>query len=209
MPLGDYERPAQRIGRLRNALMSTERSMGDTVTRAVDLEARRRTMGENLQRFRQVEQRLQPPARPRLGTPAVFPAPAPPSPVEAEAQRRAGITAAQVAPLVQEAEQVRGPGLVERGIGAGLGLAERGVSAALTEIQRRPMLGGPFAEPEGGGPTMAEEWRTRYSIPMGAAGLQRTAQVTRPVREMLHEALPAKGPILAPPREGYVDPFKA
>ena len=183
--------------------------MGDTVTRAVDLEARRRTMGENLQRFRQVEQRLQPPARPRLGTPAVFPAPAPPSPVEAEAQRRAGITAAQVAPLVQEAEQVRGPGLVERGIGAGLGLAERGVSAALTEIQRRPMLGGPFAEPEGGGPTMAEEWRTRYSIPMGAAGLQRTAQVTRPVREMLHEALPAKGPILAPPREGYVDPFKA
>src|SRR3972149_4034435 len=26
---------------------------------------------------------------------------------------------------------------------------------------------------------------------------------------MLHEALPAKGPILAPPREGYVNPFKA
>src|SRR3990170_3404032 len=97
--LGSYERPAQRIGRLRNALMSTERSMGDTVTKAVDLEARRRTMEENLKRFRQVEQRLQPPApRTRLGMPTVFPAPAPPSPVEAEAPRRAGTTAAPVAP---------------------------------------------------------------------------------------------------------------
>ncbi|KKL80715.1 hypothetical protein LCGC14_2002010, partial [marine sediment metagenome] len=54
---GEYEVPSVRLMRLRSALASTAQSMGDTVSDAVDLEARRRAMEDNLRRFREVERR--------------------------------------------------------------------------------------------------------------------------------------------------------
>ena len=62
--IGSFETPDTRLARLRSALDSTAQSMGDTVTDAVDLEARRRAMEENLRRFREVEARQQPAFRP-------------------------------------------------------------------------------------------------------------------------------------------------
>ncbi len=56
IPLGAFETPDVRLARLRTQFQSTTQSFGDTVTAAVDLEARRRAMEDNLRRFRQVEQ---------------------------------------------------------------------------------------------------------------------------------------------------------
>ena len=64
MALFEFETPSVRLNRLRTALDSTAQSMGDTVTQAVDLEARRRAMEDNLRRFREVEARQQPAFRP-------------------------------------------------------------------------------------------------------------------------------------------------
>ena len=55
--IGQFETSDRRLARLRAALDATAQSMGDTVSQAVDLEARRRAMEENLQRFREVERR--------------------------------------------------------------------------------------------------------------------------------------------------------
>ena len=60
--IGIFETPSVRLNRLRTQFDSTSQSMGDTVTDAVDLEARRRAMEDNLRRFREVEARQQPPA---------------------------------------------------------------------------------------------------------------------------------------------------
>jgi len=49
--LGSFETVDVRLNRLRNAMSSTTKSMGDTVTKAVDLETRRRTMEDGLRRF--------------------------------------------------------------------------------------------------------------------------------------------------------------
>ncbi len=75
MPLGSFETVDARLRRLRNAMSSTEKSMGDTVSKAVDLEARRRAMEENLRKFRDVERRQQPSFRRFEPTP--IPAPRP------------------------------------------------------------------------------------------------------------------------------------
>ncbi len=61
--IGIYETPSARLARLRSALSSTAQSMGDTVSQAVDLEARTRAMEDSLRRFREVEQRQQPARR--------------------------------------------------------------------------------------------------------------------------------------------------
>ncbi len=53
--IGVWETPDRRLQRLRSALASTSQSMSDTVTKAVDIEARRRTMEDELRRFREVE----------------------------------------------------------------------------------------------------------------------------------------------------------
>ncbi|KKL78676.1 hypothetical protein LCGC14_2022440, partial [marine sediment metagenome] len=55
--IGTWETPDRRLIRLRSALDSTAQSMGDTVSKAVDLEARRRAMEDYLRRFREGEQR--------------------------------------------------------------------------------------------------------------------------------------------------------
>ena len=57
--IGSFETPDRRLARLRTQLDSTTQSMGDTVTDLVDLEARRRTMEDNLRRFRQIERQQQ------------------------------------------------------------------------------------------------------------------------------------------------------
>ncbi len=57
MTLGTYETPDRRLMRLRTALDSTAQDMGKTVSDAVDLEARRRAMEDNLRRFRDFERR--------------------------------------------------------------------------------------------------------------------------------------------------------
>ncbi len=88
--LGFYEDPTLRLARLRSALDSTSQSMGDTVNKAVDLEARRRAMEDSLRQFRQVERQqmaerrqqptpshVPPTALPRIGTPTATPTPTP------------------------------------------------------------------------------------------------------------------------------------
>ncbi|KKN34493.1 hypothetical protein LCGC14_0792880, partial [marine sediment metagenome] len=83
-----YETPDRRLMRLRSALDSTAQSMGDTVSKAVDLEDRRRAMEDSLRQFRQVErdsmaQRRQidfrptPSYVPPTGTPTATPTPTP------------------------------------------------------------------------------------------------------------------------------------
>ena len=54
MTLGDFETIDRRLRRLRSEMDSTVTSMGDTVTKGVDLEARRRTLEDGLRQFRGV-----------------------------------------------------------------------------------------------------------------------------------------------------------
>lgn len=82
----------------------------------------------------------------------------------------------------------REPGLLRRG----LGLLERGVGEAYQAVRERPMLGGPFAEPAGGGPTMLEEFATRYQDP--SAALLAQAWKYDPVERWLAEQAPTKTP---------------
>ncbi|KKK50052.1 hypothetical protein LCGC14_3128870, partial [marine sediment metagenome] len=53
--LGTFETPDRRLARLRTALESTSQGLDDTISKAVDLEDRRRAMEDALRQFRQVE----------------------------------------------------------------------------------------------------------------------------------------------------------
>ncbi|KKL13623.1 hypothetical protein LCGC14_2523920, partial [marine sediment metagenome] len=133
--------------------------MGDTVSKAVDLEARRRAMEDNLRRFREVEQRQQPAFRTPIGpsgrtfTTGEITTPeerlalsAPPSPEDVERQLRAregtGLDFLSGVPTSpEEAARLAGRGIAGTGVG---------------DVIRRGF----------------EEFQTRVSRPFGAAALQ-------------------------------------
>ncbi len=152
---GEYEVPSVRLARLLSDLGSTAQSMGDTVSKAVDLEGRSRAMEDNLRRFREVEQRQQPAFRTPIGPSGrTFTTGEITTPEE-----RLALSAPPVSPLPA-------PG------GSGIGDVLSTLPTSPEEAARG--IGQRVAGGVAGGVIRrgAEEFETRVAAPSGAAGLQ-------------------------------------